>query len=389
MNYRLNAFGFLASKEVQEDGITNLGFHDQRLALKWVQKYISSFGGDPNQVTVWGHSAGAASVALHLVAFDGNSDALFHRAFMHSGGPWRLPHVLDGQGDYDFLVSETNCSAQADTLSCLRHAPYEDMLAAINRTANVFSYQSLNFAWTPRIDGAMIQRQPYESLVQGKYLKVPTLAGNCDDEGTLFSFSTLNLTTSHEFSSYINRIYLPTADTSQMRAVLEAYPDDPAQGSPFGTGDQNIVGPQFKRMAAFQTDLIFMGPRRFFLQATSSNMATWSFLIKRGKNTPGVGAAHISDLPLWTAARTIADYFPADALIHFINVGDPNINSAAHGGASESRNLTLYWPQWGTGNSSSLLVLSDPDQAIIGRDDFRAQPIALLNQLQLHLPLWN
>ncbi|KAG8731477.1 hypothetical protein FRC12_019711, partial [Ceratobasidium sp. 428] len=74
--YRLSALGFLASPDQPGKGVhagsdpellLNAGIHDQRLALKWVQKHIHAFGGDPGRVTIMGQSAGAASIGLHLV----------------------------------------------------------------------------------------------------------------------------------------------------------------------------------------------------------------------------------------------------------------------------------------------------------------------------------
>lgn len=65
-SWRNGAFGFLASSDIQEDnfqagydGVGNYGIHDQVLALEWIQKHISAFGGDPKRITVWGESAGA------------------------------------------------------------------------------------------------------------------------------------------------------------------------------------------------------------------------------------------------------------------------------------------------------------------------------------------
>ncbi|KIM94540.1 hypothetical protein OIDMADRAFT_135410, partial [Oidiodendron maius Zn] len=57
-NYRLNSFGFSASEELAKEGLLNLGLKDQRLAMKWIKQHISKFGGDPNQITIWGEYAG-------------------------------------------------------------------------------------------------------------------------------------------------------------------------------------------------------------------------------------------------------------------------------------------------------------------------------------------
>ena len=71
MPFKLGAFGFLASAEVKNKGVLNAGILDQNFALKWVQKYISRFGGDPDRVTISGESAGAGSVMLHDIALGG------------------------------------------------------------------------------------------------------------------------------------------------------------------------------------------------------------------------------------------------------------------------------------------------------------------------------
>lgn len=66
LNYRLGAFGWLAGPTFQTDGTPNAGLHDQRFALHWIQKHIASFGGDPDQVTVMGESAGGGSI-MHQI----------------------------------------------------------------------------------------------------------------------------------------------------------------------------------------------------------------------------------------------------------------------------------------------------------------------------------
>lgn len=66
LNYRLGAFGFISGPTLQADGVANAGLLDQRLALQWVQEHISKFGGDPQNVTVMGESAGGGSILHHI-----------------------------------------------------------------------------------------------------------------------------------------------------------------------------------------------------------------------------------------------------------------------------------------------------------------------------------
>jgi carboxylesterase type B len=77
IQYRLGAFGFLSSEEVKRHGQPNAGLLDQRFALKWVQKHISKFGGDPGRVTIAGESAGAGAVMLHALAYGGRESGFF------------------------------------------------------------------------------------------------------------------------------------------------------------------------------------------------------------------------------------------------------------------------------------------------------------------------
>jgi carboxylesterase type B len=87
--YRLSSFGFLSHPSVSADDL-NAGFRDQIEALRWVQKHISAFGGDPTKVTINGHSAGGASVELHLVTSE-NQERLFRGAIAQSVSRRPLP----------------------------------------------------------------------------------------------------------------------------------------------------------------------------------------------------------------------------------------------------------------------------------------------------------
>lgn len=85
------------------------------------------------------------------------------------------------------------------------------------------------------------------------------------------------LSSNEAFRAYINSNYLPNATSKELDTVLIDYPQDPTQGSPFDTGNQNALTPQYKRLAAFQGDLVFLAPRRFFLKHRSSKQPTWSY----------------------------------------------------------------------------------------------------------------
>ncbi|KAF8886268.1 Carboxylesterase family-domain-containing protein, partial [Mucidula mucida] len=105
INYCLSAFNFLASKEVKEAGVSNLGLQDQHLALHWVQKYIHVFGGDPAKVTIQGESAGAMSVALQMIANNGNTEGLFCSAFMQLESPLLFGNIKKGQkSEFSVLI---------------------------------------------------------------------------------------------------------------------------------------------------------------------------------------------------------------------------------------------------------------------------------------------
>ena len=83
--------------------------------------------------------------------------------------------------------------------------------------------------------------------------------------------------TNNATRKYIASNYLPDATAAEVDQLLAVYPDDITQGSPFDTGDKNALTPEYKRLAAFQGDLMFISPRRFFLQQRSNKQPVWSF----------------------------------------------------------------------------------------------------------------
>lgn len=134
IQYRLGALGFLSFDDPLVPG--NFGLKDQRLALKWVQDNIAQFGGDPASVTIFGESAGAASVNFHLVS--PLSQGLFHKAILQSGTaacPWALIPQWLAQDRARALSTLVGCPTRPlhKSLACLQQLPVEDFVNVMEK----------------------------------------------------------------------------------------------------------------------------------------------------------------------------------------------------------------------------------------------------------------
>ncbi|KAF8895233.1 carotenoid ester lipase precursor [Infundibulicybe gibba] len=363
-------FGFLASQEVKDAGVGNLGLQDQRQAFRWIQKYIGAFGGDPTKVTIWGQSAGAISVSLHMLSNGGNTEGLFRAAFMESGSPGPVGDITHGQQYYDAIVAQTGCSGSSDTLACLRTVPYAKLKAAINLSPSIFAYQSLHLAWLPRADGVFLTDAPQKLVQQGSVANIPFITGDCDDEGTLFSLSTLNITTEAQFKTYIQTVFFPGTSDSSVNTLAALYPGDIREGSPYDTGVFNALTPQYKRIASFIGDSMLQAPRRFFLNQRSGKQNTWSFLSKRLKILPILGSLHASDILNVYGGGEMADY-----LIRFAATLNPNGQTG------------INWPKYTTQSPQLLTFLDGLVPLTITQDTYRKDAMNFLTNVTLANPI--
>jgi carboxylesterase type B len=148
MNYRLGFWGFLSTPETLAEGSTNAGLMDQQMAFRWIQENIGTFGGDPERVTLWGFSAGAQSIGLHLHAFGGRDHGLFQGAIMESGGPvgTALQELRFYDRPFENLTRTHGCNSMADRLACLRSISSQDLFQ--KRTSQL---------WNPLVGKMMFQ----------------------------------------------------------------------------------------------------------------------------------------------------------------------------------------------------------------------------------------
>ncbi|KAH8079812.1 carotenoid ester lipase precursor [Cristinia sonorae] len=370
INYRLSGcFGFLASKQVKDAGLGNLGLHDQRLALQWVQKYIHAFGGDPTKVTLFGESAGAVSASIHMITSN-EHPPLFRAAFMESGAPVPVGDIEHAQPWYDDIVEHAGCAGARDTLQCLRETPFEKLKAAMDRSPGTLSYQSLNLAWTPRVDGVFLRDTPENLVVKGDFARIPFVNGNCDDEGTLFALPSLNVTNEEQLRGYLKEYFLPSVSPTELDRVLALYSGDVTQGSPYDTGTQNALTPEFKRISSLLGDMFFQGPRRFLLEHRAGKQKSWSYLSKRMKTLPTLGSGHTTELFNIYGPGDLTDYF-----VRFVNHLDPN-------GPDD-----LFWPQYDARTARLLTLVDGVRTQLVREDTYRKEGMGLLVRLLREHPL--
>lgn len=296
LNYRLGALGFLPHADLQN---SNFGLQDQQLALRWVQDNISAFDGDPDNVTLFGESAGGHSVASQIASPE--AEGLFHKAIIQSGAynGTQLPLPL---GQFAFATDtlfELDCATSDDLLNCLRSKTVEEIL-----TAQAGNY--LPVTGTPTLPVSII-----EALATGEFNKVPVISGSNLEEGSLFTLLALGdekdalrtvlapaLSDAVKEASYANSVGTllgedPSLDTKQ---IADDYL---ARFAALPAPDKYIAA-----HAAIGTDWRFNCPNSTQWQLLKDQVPTWGYWFsERGAPAlPGLaapfplGATHTAEI---------------------------------------------------------------------------------------------
>jgi para-nitrobenzyl esterase len=183
VGYRLGPLGFLDLSAIggpDYAGSGNLGILDQRLALGWVRDHVADFGGDPDQITICGESAGAQSVAVHLALPD--SRALFRRVIAESGALSLLHSQASARATTEQFVKLAGVSDVAGLLALSQ----AQILDAENRLVQSTSFSDLLFG--PVIDGVVVPEPPLHAIARGDAAGIPLLTGTTHDETKYWYF---------------------------------------------------------------------------------------------------------------------------------------------------------------------------------------------------------
>lgn len=263
---------------------------------------------------------------------------------------------------YDQVVANCGCTGASDTLACLRSVSSQTIINAQQTLPGIFDYQSLHLAYFPRPDASdnFYPISPEQVINTTRYANVPIIIGDQEDEGTLFSNSQNNISTTDELVTYM-KTYFPETNLEDVKTLVNSYPDDPSYGSPFRTGTANNLYPQYKRLAAILGDIVFTLIRRAYLQeATDRGVVAYSYLNTYLHGTPVLGTFHGSDIlndrtvPLSAVAMNATQQY----FISFTYYQDPNKIPAA-----------VQWPTW-DGTNRKLLNFT-ANTIDIGTDFFR------------------
>ncbi len=249
INYRLGVLGFLPHPELTAESPQgasgNYGILDQIEALWWVKRNIASFGGDPDNVTIFGESAGGQSVTQLMISPP--AAGLFHRAISESGVGLHVHTTLDAAEERGAAFAK---SVGAADLEALRSIKADLLISAATAFQGVTG---------PIIDGYTIAEHPVCSFSTGRFHRVPFILGSNGDEGTALYWGSPMLEipppvdSVGKYRSAIRRIF--DADANK---VLKAYPavdDDEMVASSKDLLGDSLFGAQAyyvaKQMAKF------------------------------------------------------------------------------------------------------------------------------------------
>ena len=223
INYRLNVFGFLSTYDNDTRG--NMGLFDQHLAIRWIHDNIQAFGGDPNRITIFGESAGSASVAYQII-YPGNK-GLVHRAIAESGSfssPWAFINKDDAQEQVRKLANALGCLYDYIYLiKCLQSKPASQLINALPKIIADNNYPIFN---APVLDDGFVLDDPNNIFtdsfpseeVEEMFKDVDLIMGVNNKEGFSY-YRPHNDTSRLDFNkSYIDETLIP--------ALLAAYKID-------------------------------------------------------------------------------------------------------------------------------------------------------------------
>ncbi|HVG84766.1 MAG TPA: carboxylesterase family protein [Vicinamibacterales bacterium] len=304
-NYRVGSLGFLAhgglaTEDPAHPTSGNYGLLDQQAALRWVRDNVARFGGDPDNVTIGGTSAGGASVGLQLVS--PASAGLFHRAIVQSAYPttrWttHAEHLAAG----DSVAAALGCVDPATVLACMRGKTQNEVLLARPAATQQVIAPAGRIFWEPVVDGLVIPDQPRDLIARGLWSSVPVMVGANRDEGW-GNFITRSFPNGVSLEQYEN--WIADEFGANAAAVLAAYPaadhvsPEEALARLLGDGQFVCEARRLARLISDQSIAVYLYSYEYVIPDLSPGHVNHGFetnIIFGNTYSPPIFPAHVLD----------------------------------------------------------------------------------------------
>jgi len=305
INYRLGTLGFIAHPKLSDEsaahasgyqGSGNYGYMDQIQALKWITRNIAAFGGNPNNITVFGQSNGGGGVLILMTS--PLSRGLFHKAISHSGVFDSLPLAV-GEKNGISVSEQIGCRTAPDELKCMRDTPVDKIAHADPGKAD------------PVIDGHVLLDSPINLIKNGEYQHMPVLIGNAVEEVSWIKYGdSKDLHTKQRYIDQVKKTYKPSKYPADFAdGVLKHYrTKDHLDLVPYWADEKGVLRPRVtpqpsprRAYNAILADGRFVCPARRVLRALSAHQSEFvgRFLYTHtleGPTTSFYGASHAFDM---------------------------------------------------------------------------------------------
>ncbi len=358
LNYRLGPFGFFAhpllSQESEHKVSGNYGLLDQIAALQWVQKNIKSFGGDAENITLFGESAGGRSIASLMVS--PLSKGLFHKAILQSSTVFRpMYHLTEswyGRPSMENvglqLAAALDADKEKDVLAALRQLSVDEIMKEAKPTLPGMlegkNKKQDGIAFEPAVDGWVLPGSPSDLFDAGKQHPIPIIAGSNADEGSLFARK-ISFLTARRARKIIEEVFAEDAPQ-----ILKLYPFDDRDAARTAlnriAGDMNSAAPMDKTVS----DMTRINSPAWLYYYThvredelGQKLGAWhGSEIRMVFNSLDRGKAKITDADRKVAA-TISQYW-----LNFAKTGNPNGSGLPD------------WPQYKINEAKYLEIAAEP-----------------------------
>lgn len=312
-NYRVGTFGFLAhpqlSAESPQRASGNYGLLDAVAALRWVQRNVGQFGGDPNRVTLWGTSAGASVITALMVS--PTAKGLFRRVILQSPGAMRHWKTL--------AAAEAQGAALGPDIKVLRNLP-ADQVPLIQNLGGTRGIRSL---FEPReigpvLDSDVLKEEEREAFEGGRMNVADVLVGNNADEGGGFT-SAYPIRTRDDYREYLTN---PAIFGSFGREALSVYPVASDEDVPRAVAD------------SFGDSQFYFGARGIAKAMVSKTPNVYRYrFVRKSDGGTGLDARHGAEVayvlgnvagPQYNADDRALSNNMMDAWVRFVATGNPN-----------------------------------------------------------------